>query len=213
VRINTVKAAFAAAIGLALTVGLPSAAAPHTPPISPAPGDVFASSTDGTTQTLDSHVEKPPAVHDPADVVFDVHSGHKITMSSTVNCVANASDVIWMIPRNQAAGRLWAGWNTDDVNLGDFNGGKLRLELVDAVTPSGGVATIFDPGSPGTVNTRVSTDTACDPGGTDITESHHHPSWAFTAAGTYELTFTVTGQHNSHGAVSSGDITFTFVVS
>ncbi|HCU52014.1 MAG TPA: hypothetical protein DGG94_19815, partial [Micromonosporaceae bacterium] len=43
--------------------------------------------------------------------------------------------------------------------------------------------------------------------------SHAHANWAFEAAGTYTVTFEVTGVRTDGSAVSSGPIAYTFVVS
>ncbi|MCD0447249.1 choice-of-anchor M domain-containing protein [Glycomyces sp. A-F 0318] len=171
--------------------------------------DVLAFSYDDTANALDIDVrdEGTATVHDPADVVFDVHSGHLVDRPGAVACKLDAGDN-WVLPRTQATGLIWAGWSTEDLDLADF-GGALQAELVDAVTPAGGNVSVYDAT---TGDVRFHTDPACDASGTAITESHHHPTWVFTEPGTYELTFQVGGTHAVDGPVTSPQITYTFDV-
>ncbi|THV29549.1 choice-of-anchor M domain-containing protein [Glycomyces paridis] len=171
--------------------------------------DVLDFSYDDTANTLDIdvHDHATSAVLDPADVVFDVHSGHQVDRTTAVGCKLDVGQN-WVLSRTETGGLIWAGWSTEDLALADF-GGALQLELVDAVTPTGGNVSVYD-ATTGAV--RLHTDPACDASGTAITESHHHPTWVFTEPGTYRLTFQVTGTHAVDGAVTSPEITYTFDV-
>ncbi|SDE16172.1 choice-of-anchor M domain-containing protein [Glycomyces harbinensis] len=171
--------------------------------------DVLAFSYDDTANALDINVhdEAAATTYEAADVVFDVHSGHLVNRPGALACKLDAGDN-WVLPRTQTTGLIWAGWSTEDLTLADF-GGSLNAELVDAVTPAGGNASVYD-ATTGVV--RFHTDPACNASGTAITESHHHPTWVFTEPGTYELTFQVTGTHAVDGAVTSPEITYTFDV-
>ncbi|WP_026932183.1 choice-of-anchor M domain-containing protein [Glycomyces tenuis] len=201
----TIKAG--AVIGAAAALAFAGRA--HAATISSGHVDALSFTYDDTANTLgiEVHDEAANAAHDPAEVVFDVHSGHLVDRPSATACRFDAGDN-WVIPRTDTTGLLWAGWSTEELELADF-GGELRAELVDAVTPAGGDVSVYDAT---TGATRFHTDPACEAPGTDITESHHHPTWVFTEPGTYELTFQVSGTHTAAGAVTSAEHTYTFDV-
>ncbi|THV42778.1 choice-of-anchor M domain-containing protein [Glycomyces buryatensis] len=205
--------ATAALIATAAAILVAGPAAAQTVTISQGHIDALSFTYDDAANALDINVEDhaAAAVYDPAEVVFDVNDNHQVTLGSTINCVGASGDRIWVLPRLETAGRIWAGWSTQDMALSDF-GGRLQLELVNAVTPAGGSVSVYDPASAGVVNVRLSSDSACDPGGTAVTESHHHPQWSFTAPGSYQLTFQVSGTHATDGAVTSAPVTYTFDV-
>lgn len=212
-HLKSLKAAAAATLGLGLALLASSSAAAQTVEFRSGHIDVLAFSYDDAAQELDIQVEDHASetLYDPANVLFDVHDGHKISLGSSINCVGDAGD-IWLLPREDTSGLIWAGWNTEGLNLADF-GGALTADLIAANTPTGGQVSVFDPGAgPGTFDIRFHSDSACDPGGTAISETHHHAAWAFTEPGTYQLTFQVSGDHATDGAVTSDPITYTFEV-
>lgn len=196
-----------AALGAAAALALAGQA--HAATIASGHVDALAFTYDEAANTLGIEVRDDTgnAVYTPAEVTFDVHSGHLVERPSATACRFDAGDN-WVIPRTETAGLLWAGWSTEALDLADF-GGSLDAELVDAVTPSGGDVAVYDAT---TGATRFHTDPACDAPGTAITESHHHPTWVFTEPGTYELTFQVSGAHAADGAVTSAAHTYTFDV-
>lgn len=181
----------------------------HAATISSGHVDALSFTYDETANELGLEVldHAGPSAYDPAAVDFDVHSGHIVNRPSATSCRFDAGDN-WVIPRQEASGLLWLGWSTESLDLGDF-GGELHAELTDAVVPTGGNVAVYD----ATTNTtRFHTNPACNASGTDITESHHHPTWVFTEPGTYELTFQVSGTHAEDGAVVSDEYTYTFDV-
>ncbi|MCC3763113.1 choice-of-anchor M domain-containing protein [Glycomyces sp. TRM65418] len=170
--------------------------------------DVLAIAYDDTANRLDLDVAFANGSHaEPADVLFDVHSGHQVTTSSAQSCRWDAG-ANWVLPRTQATGKIWAGWNTDGLDRTDFGGG-VQAELVSYTAPAGGHLAVYDSttGTP-----RLHTDPACGAGAIAITESHHHPTWLFTEPGTYTLTMRLSGTHAVDGPVTSDQVTYTFDV-
>ena len=198
-----------AALGLALAFALAGTASAQQVTISSGHVDALAFSYDDTTNRLDIDVEvhSTGQIHEPGDVVFDVHDGHQVTMANPIACRADAG-VNWVLPRTEQVGKIWAGWTTEGLNLADF-GGSVEAELVSASMPTGGNVSVYDAA---TNQTRFHTDPSCNAPSTNITEPHHHPTWVFTEPGTYRLTFQATGTHATDGAVSSDPITYTFEV-
>lgn len=218
-RVRTRLAALGLTCALAVagvlgTVGAPAQADPIF--LTAGHIDVFALGYDGpggqVTVGLLDDTGSQPVPRDPAEVTLVVHNGHTWSPAMNLTCVATTQEQIWRAPRLSTSGLLWLGWNTDGTNLGQFVGGRLVAELVHADTPPGGEFVVWDPGTPGTPRIRFHSSSSCDPGGTDIVESHHHTDWGFTAAGVYQLTFQFHGEHQSTGLVTSDEVTYTFRV-
>ncbi|MEV3936658.1 choice-of-anchor M domain-containing protein [Glycomyces sp. NPDC049804] len=170
--------------------------------------DVLALAYDDNANKLDLNVELANGtVLEPADVLFDVHSAHQVTTTSATNCRTDLG-TNWVLPRLETAGKLWAGWNTEALNLASF-GGSVTADLLSYTAPSGGQVAVYDAS---TNTTRLHTDPACDDGAIAVTETHHHPTWVFTQPGTYTLTFQLSATHTTDGAVTSDPVTYTFDV-
>ncbi|MFG3341015.1 choice-of-anchor M domain-containing protein [Glycomyces sp. NPDC048151] len=170
--------------------------------------DVLALAYDDAANKLDLNVELANGTTaEPADVLFDVTSAHQATTTSATACRTDLG-TNWVLPRLDTAGKLWAGWNTDGLNLADF-GGSVTADLLSYTAPTGGQVAVYD-ASTGT--TRLHTDPACDDGTIAVSETHHHPTWVFTQPGTYTLTFQLTDTHITDGAVTSDPVTYTFDV-
>ncbi|MEU7588158.1 choice-of-anchor M domain-containing protein [Micromonospora sp. NPDC049230] len=147
----------------------------------------------------------------PADVLFRVANTAKITVpSGSAWSFLGTVGQAWVLPQSSTAGLLWAGWNTTEVPGGVFQNNRVTFKLTSVSGPggfsiytvSGGTPTVlFDSGNglPDSLNVNYNT--------------HAHANWGFDAAGTYAVTFEVTGKLASSGAtVSSGAKTFTFEV-
>lgn len=146
----------------------------------------------------------------PADVLFRVPNTATITVpSASAWSFLGTGGQAWVLPQS-SAGLLWVGWNTAEVPSGIFQNNRVTFKLTSVSGPagfsvytvSGGTPTVlFDSGNglPDSLNVNYNT--------------HAHVNWGFDAAGTYAVTFEVTGMLASSGAtVSSGTKTFTFEV-
>jgi surface-anchored protein len=198
----------AAAIGAAAAL-LFSGTAHAATTISSGHVDAFAIAYDDTANKLDLNVKiySTGQTIEPADALFDVHNGHQVTMAGATACRWDAG-TNWVLPRTEQTGKIWAGWNTDGLNLASF-GGSVAVNLVSFTAPTGGQVSIYD----ATTNTtRLHTDSACGASKITVTESHHHATWVFTEPGVYTLTLRLTGTHHTDGAVTSDQVTYTFDV-
>jgi surface-anchored protein len=147
----------------------------------------------------------------PADVIFQVPVAARTT--SVPNTPAwsflGTGGTAWILPQNQTSGLLWAGWNTTEVPAGVFVGDKVTFNLTavsgpagfSIYTAAGGTPTVlFDSGN-GLPDTL------------DVARlAHAHANFGFDAAGTYTVTFNVTGALVGGGSISSGSKQFTFQV-
>jgi surface-anchored protein len=114
---------------------------------------------------------------------------------------------VWVLPQTQNPNLLWAGWNSSDVPGGVFQSNTMQLSLIgvtggEVAIYSTGVAghtVLFDNGN-GLPDTRSL-----------ATGAHTHANWAFSNAGTYTVTFRVSGTLTT-GATVSDEATYTFTV-
>ncbi|MGC7102724.1 choice-of-anchor M domain-containing protein [Amycolatopsis lurida] len=157
-----------------------------------------------TVQLLDSAgVER-----DPATVELQVLPGARTTVpaNSAYSFLGAPGDPVWILPQTQNPNLLWAGWNSADVPSGTFASG-LQLSLIGvtggelAIYTSGlsGPSVLFDNGN-GLPDTRPL-----------AIGAHTHANWAFSGAGTYTVTFRVSGTLST-GATVSDEATYTFTV-
>ncbi|MFF5076459.1 choice-of-anchor M domain-containing protein [Actinoplanes sp. NPDC000266] len=202
-------AALFAAVGLALT---PAAAAPVTLTaghvdvldVDYASGSLTLNVSDGTGGT---DVER-----DPAGVVLQVPAAAKVTVpaGASWSFLGGAGDTAWVLPQANTAGLLWAGWNTLEIPSGVLQGNSVTFKLTS----------VTGPGSVSVYTVSAGTPTKLYDSGDGLPDSrtvarnvHAHANWGFTQAGTYTVTFEVTGRLATTGAtVSTGAKAFTFTV-
>ncbi|MGA4687231.1 choice-of-anchor M domain-containing protein [Micromonospora sp. AB353] len=148
---------------------------------------------------------------DPADVLFRVPNTAKVSVPGGSSwAFLGTGGQAWVLPQSNTAGLLWAGWNTTEVSAGVFQNNRVAFKLTSVSGPagfslytvSGGTPSVlFDSGNglPDSLNVNRNT--------------HTHANWGFDAAGTYAVTFEVTGKLAATGStVTSGPKTFTFEV-
>ncbi|MFV2112946.1 choice-of-anchor M domain-containing protein [Micromonospora sp. LOL_025] len=147
----------------------------------------------------------------PADVLFRVPSTAKTTVpTGSAWSFLGTGGQAWILPQSNTTGLLWPGWNTLEVPTGIFQNNRVTFKLTNVTGPAGfsvytvlsGTPTVlFDSGNglPDSLNVNRNV--------------HAHANWAFDAAGTYAVTFEVTGVLASNGStITSGAKTFTFEV-
>ncbi|MEU1812655.1 choice-of-anchor M domain-containing protein [Micromonospora aurantiaca (nom. illeg.)] len=147
----------------------------------------------------------------PADVLLRVPNTAKVSVpGGSAWSFLGTGGQAWVLPQSNTAGLLWAGWNTAEVPAGVFQNNRVTFKLTSVSGPagfsiytvSGGTPSVlFDSGNglPDSLNVNRNT--------------HTHANWGFDAAGTYAVTFEVTGKLAATGAtVTSGPTTFTFEV-
>lgn len=138
---------------------------------------------------------------EPAEVLFSLgpEARTSIPQGSKIDFLGPPGTTLWMIPQVQREGVLWAGWNTEELGPAEVNG-SLAWRL-DAVEGPGRVA-VFQTGSFGQPDVLFDSgdglpDTRAIPLGV-----HAHGNWAFTSAGEYRLTFTMSAERVGGGIVT-----------
>ncbi|MFD0855187.1 choice-of-anchor M domain-containing protein, partial [Actinomadura adrarensis] len=172
--------------------------------------DVGYASGNLTVQVRDE-TTGTPVERDPADVVLRVPAAAKITVpgGSQWSFLGAAGSTVWVLPQNQVAGLLWAGWNTTEVPAGTFTNNQVTFELVSV---TGGRFSIYST-SLGNPTVRFHSRAAGPKTLAVSAGAHTHASWAFDTATTYTVTFRVTGTLAGTSTVkSSGNVSFTFQV-
>jgi surface-anchored protein len=196
-----------AAAGIAAAVMVGTAGTASAEPISTGHVDVvdvdYASGA-LTVQALVNGVER-----DPATVELVVKNAAKTTVpnSSAYSFLGAPGDPVWILPQTQNANLLWPGWNATDVPGGTFQSNTLQMSMTSVTggelaiysTGLGGPTVLFDNGN-GLPDTRPL-----------AVGAHTHANWAFSSAGTYTVTFRVSGTL-TNGTTVFDEATYTFTV-
>lgn len=125
-------------------------------------------------------------------------------------CVGAASSTVYVAPASVGSGdpRIWPGWNAEDVPSAQR---PVTIQLVGVSGP--GHVTLYTlgglPATPSVVLSNNST-SGCPKSSFSIssTAPHGHANWAFSAPGSYDLTFRATVQ----GGANSGNVTYHFQI-
>lgn len=154
----------------------------------------------------------------PSTTTLGVGSGALTTVpsGSAFACLGTAGSSTYILPQSQNASLLWPGWNTEDVPAGLLTGDKVDLTLVGSTAPTGGTFALYTTNAFGTPTFRFNTNpaTGCPKSvwAGISRNTHGHGNWAFSKSGTYTLTFKVTATTTAGSPVSSGNVTYMFVV-
>lgn len=126
----------------------------------------------------------------PSDVVIRVGSNarYRLPNGRALSFIGRPGQTVWLIPQTQKRGVIWAGWNTEQVSSRQLRG-PVAWRL-DRVRGPGRVA-IYQTGSFGTPNVLFSSARRVPQSRSIPLGVHAHGNWAFTARGTYRMTFTI----------------------
>ncbi|MDO5750450.1 MAG: TIGR03773 family transporter-associated surface protein [Rothia sp. (in: high G+C Gram-positive bacteria)] len=156
-------------------------------------------------------IDRGSAAFSPASTVFqlpDVESARS-KVTKRYDFIAPEGTDIFYIPGTRAEGLLFPGFGAEDIQRGIFKDDALSLELISSTVPEGGRAEIFSE-TLGEQPRLFSTADSLSPF-TMYAGGHYHASWAFTRAGTYELSFRLSAQLLDGTPVSTVQ-TYTLVV-
>lgn len=149
-------------------------------------------------------------VHDADDVVLQVTDSAQFAIPDIdgFEFLGDAGDSTWLIPEVQEPDVVWAGWDTEEIETGQLQGDVITLALTEVEGPGtvhifnngpvGEAVMIFDPQSGQRTHTVP-------------VNAHVHANWAFSAAGTYHLTFTASAT-TTDGTAVQASATYLFVV-
>ncbi|WP_428962146.1 choice-of-anchor M domain-containing protein [Micromonospora fluostatini] len=151
-----------------------------------------------------------PVERDPATVVFKVPpAAYSAVPSGPAWSFLGSGGHAYVLPQANTSGLLWAGWNTTQVASGALQNNRVVFRLThvqgpggfSVYTASGGTPTVlFDSGDglPDSLNVNRN--------------AHAHVNWGFDVAGTYLVTFQVSGVRAADGQAVSTTKQFTFQV-
>jgi putative ABC transporter-associated repeat protein len=149
--------------------------------------------------------------YDPADVLVQVLPAAASTVPSgdTYAFLGTAGGPLWLIPETQNPEVVWAGWSTEELAAGAFAGDAVEMRLVDAEGP--GTVEVFQTTGFGDI-ARIFSSEESLPARQQSVGQHVHANWAFSAEGSYTLTFEVSGTAAGGETVTTGPVDYSFVV-
>ena len=121
-------------------------------------------------------------------------------------------DSVWIAPESQDPELIWPGWDTETIAPGALTGDAVDLTLLSATGP-GAVEVFFNYDEFTGVAQRVFSST--DPTIRTLHQPigrHVHANWSFSHLGTYQLTFQANATTTAGAPITSGPVTYTFVV-
>lgn len=158
--------------------------------------DYAARMVDGALRSQVKDATRPPALrwHDPADVIVALSPKSRKSVPAGgggLGFIAPPGAPLWLIPQVEEPGVIWAGWNTEELTPATgISGVTWRLLAVDGP----GHLALFSTGVFGNQEVLFNTRDGLPDALNVPTGVHAHGTWAFTAAGTYRLTF----EHQAH---------------
>lgn len=141
------------------------------------------------------------------NIWFHLEDAAQQTLPAGFEFIGAAGETVWIAPEsNPGAGRLWPGFNTESIGLGEIDDDQTTFTLTSVDGP--GELEVFTSGFGAPQRLWSSTDAEYRTFG--VGRTHMHANWAFTAAGTYRLG--VEGTVSIGGVPQTSQATYTFVV-
>ncbi len=154
----------------------------------------------------------PPVSRDPADVTFQAlpQSAIEVPDDPRFSFLGEPGSTVWVLPQVQQEDLLWPGWNTTQLASGVFAGDQVTMRLMDVDGPGELWVFMVDPfGEP---LMQFQTPDGLPDALTVPVHIHAHANWAFSALGTYTLTFQIDATLANGTPVSTGPVPYRFVV-
>ncbi|MGF1617083.1 MAG: TIGR03773 family transporter-associated surface protein [Acidimicrobiia bacterium] len=166
-------------------------------------GELAVLIKDGTSATT-------PVWRRPADVTLVAKEASEITIPANpaFSFLGSPGGQSWVLPQVQRAGLLWPGWNTEAIVPGTLSG-PVTWRLTGVNGP--GRFSIFLTNSFGVPSVIFDSSNGLPDSYTIPVGTHAHGNWAFSAPGTYRLTFEMSATLAAGGSVSDQGVV-TFVV-
>lgn len=184
--------------------------------------DVLEVTVDGSELVMsirdDSNVPTPGVVvRDPAETIVHAKpgagpAGSQLAVPANPNFsfLGSPGDPVWILPEVQNPNLLWPGLSTERIANGVLQGNQVQVHLDDVDGP--GDFHLYNSGAFGVPSIKYTTDQSFPQTITAQNNVHAHYSWAFSATGTYTLTFRATATLAGGTPVTSGPVDYTFVV-
>ncbi|MFN7139459.1 MAG: choice-of-anchor M domain-containing protein [Limisphaerales bacterium] len=155
--------------------------------------------------------------YEPDDAVFRVNPGAQtaVPTHSSFSFLGNPGEPVWILPAVEDHELLFLGLGTEEIEAGVFVGNQVRLTLKGVTGP--GHFALYTIGGFGAPTVRMNSRDGISDAADFInlqTGSHGHANWAFSAPGTYKISFEASGTLNdgNNTFTSSGPVEYTFNV-
>lgn len=143
----------------------------------------------------DTQLHDPGIVfRDPEDLIFQVKPEAEVSAPGVApyDFLGPAGSPVWILPMTQNPSLLWPGWSTEHASLaGEFD--NIQFQVTDVEGP--GEFHLFTNDAFGGIHRHLANNVGTlSNTWTEPRPAHVHANWAFTAPGTYEITFQVSGE-------------------
>ena len=203
---------------LAATAFLAVACTP-TVPVDPEPVLLLEGHVDGPgiafedgVWDLHVHDHDTESEYSPDEVVLGVAAGAETTVPGDPDYtfLGAAGDPVWILPESHVEGLLSLGYAAEEIEPGVLEGDEMTLSLHSVEGP--GSFHLYDVDGLGDAHVVFDSDDPLPQSlGVDA-GAHVHANWAFTAPGTYTVTYEVVGTPVGGSPVASGPVSYTFEV-
>ncbi|MDW5598786.1 choice-of-anchor M domain-containing protein [Conexibacter stalactiti] len=112
----------------------------------------------------------------------------------------------WLLPQTQNPDLVWAGWSSESIPAGVFEGDTLTWRLISVSGP--GWLKIFNDSPFGLPQMKLDGSQALPVSTQMGVATHAHFNWLFSAKGLYRIRFEVSGTPLGGSAVSSGSVEY-----
>lgn len=165
---------------------------------------------------LHVHDETNDIEHEPGDVILQVGAAAGTTVSADplFSFLGAAGSPTWILPAVQNPGLLFLGFGAEEIESGVFAGDSINVHLRGVTGPGTFAVFAFD-GATG--NPQVFMNSGDGFGADDSflvpAGGHSDLNWAFSAPGTYTVSFEASGTLvDGNAFVTSGPVGYTFQV-
>ncbi|MFI5732202.1 choice-of-anchor M domain-containing protein [Kribbella sp. NPDC051587] len=153
---------------------------------------------------------------DPAGLIFNLEDRGSARVElpdlPAFSFLGTPGSTVWMAPESQDPELIWPGWDTETIPAGALRDDAVDLTLLNAEGP-GAVEVFYNYDEFTGAVPRVFS--SVDPAFKTLHQPvgrHVHANWSFAALGTYRLTFQASAVTAAGVAVTSGPVTYTWVV-
>ncbi|MBT0774032.1 choice-of-anchor M domain-containing protein [Kineosporia sp. J2-2] len=149
-------------------------------------------------------------LHDAQDVVLQVGDAARFAIPDVpgFEFLGPEGASTWLIPEVQEPDVVWAGWDTEEIETGELRDDAITMELSEVEGP--GTVHIFNNGPVGEAVMLFDPQSGLRTHSVPV-NAHVHANWAFSAPGSYELTFRASAV-TAAGTPVQGSATYQFVV-
>ncbi|MBK7997990.1 MAG: choice-of-anchor M domain-containing protein [Verrucomicrobia bacterium] len=165
---------------------------------------------------LHVHDETNDVEYEPADAILQVGATAETTVSSNplFSFLGTAGSATWILPAVQNPGLLFLGFGAEEIESGVFAGDSISVHLRSVNGPGTFAVFAFD-GATGNPQVFMNSGDGFGAGDSFLVPAGGHSdlNWAFSAPGTYTVSFEASGTLvDGNAFITSGPVDYTFQV-